>query len=153
MTAAASAASVTFHGTLELFGKTATGVVVPAELVERLGRGKRPPVTVTINGYSYASTVAPMGGQFLVGVAAVHRGRAAIAAGDDVEVTLTLDTSERTVAVPDDLARALDGTPDGRAHFDALSFTNRREIVEGLESAKKPETRARRLAAAVARLR
>jgi hypothetical protein len=110
--------SVTFRGTLELFGKTAAGVVVPAELVTELGRGKRPPVTVTINGgYTYATTIAPMGGHFLVGVAAEHCGRAHIAAGDE------------------------------------LSYTNRKEIAAGIESAKKPETRAKRIGAAIDRLR
>jgi hypothetical protein len=145
--------SVSFRATLELFGKTATGLVVPPGLVEQLGRGKRPPVTVTINDYSYASTVAPMGGQFLVGVAAEHRAGAKVAAGDDLDVTLTLDTSERTVTVPDDLANALAAVPGARRRFDELSYTNRREIVTGIESAKKADTRARRISAAVERLR
>src|SRR3954470_19835058 len=94
---AAKANAVTFTATLELAGKTATGMTVPADVVERLGAGKRPPVKVTINGYSWRNTIAVMGGRYMLGVAAEHRAAAGVAAGDALKVTLELDAEPRTV--------------------------------------------------------
>ena len=74
-----------FRTTVVLGGKTATGLEVPPAVVEQLGRGKRPPVRVTIAGYSYRSTVAVMGGAYLVPLSAEHRTAAAVAAGDVVD--------------------------------------------------------------------
>ncbi|MEA2844373.1 MAG: hypothetical protein QOJ69_2044, partial [Actinomycetota bacterium] len=96
-----------FRTTLELGGKTATGIRVPDEVVEGLGSGKRPPVRVTINGHTYRSTVAVMGGAFMVGVSAEERSKAGVAAGDEVDVDIELDTEPREVVVPPDFAAAL----------------------------------------------
>lgn len=145
--------SATFTTTLLQAGKTATGFVVPAEVVERFGQGKKPPVRVTINGYSYRSTVAVMGGTFMIGVAAEHRVKAKVAGGEAISVLLELDSAPREVAVPDDLAKALKPHAGARSFFDALSFTYRKEIVRSLEEAKTAETRLRRLEKAVALLK
>ena len=100
-----------FRTTVDLNGRTATGMRVPPEIVEALGSGKRPPVLVTINGYTYRSTVAVMGGESLIGVSSEHRAGAGVAAGDEVDVELQLDTAARTVKVPADFAAALGRTP------------------------------------------
>jgi bifunctional DNA-binding transcriptional regulator/antitoxin component of YhaV-PrlF toxin-antitoxin module len=142
-----------FRATILLGGKTATGVEVPAEVVAGLGQGKRPPVRVTINGYTYRSTVAVMGGQFMLPVSAEVRERAAVAAGDQVDVDVELDTEPREVIVPPDLAEALDADVDARRSFDKLSYSNKRRIVGSIEEAKSVETRRRRIAKAVGTLR
>lgn len=142
-----------FRAMLELGGKTATGIVVPADVVTALGAGKRPAVRVTLNGYPYRSTVAVMGGRYLVPVSAEHRVAAGVAAGDELEVTIELDTEVRTVEVPDDLARALDADPTVRAAFDALPVSQRKEHVRAIDEAKKAETRQRRVEKAVALVR
>lgn len=139
---------VTFTVTLELGGKTATGMEVPAEVIERLGAGQRPPVRVTIGDYTYRSTVAVMGGRFMLAVSAEHRAAAGLAAGDTVDVTLELDAEPRTVEVPADLAEALAAAGASDA-FARLAFSQRKEHVRGVEEAKKPETRERRIAKVV----
>jgi uncharacterized protein YdeI (YjbR/CyaY-like superfamily) len=139
---------VTFTVVLELAGKTATGMTVPDDVVERLDAGKRPPVKVTINGYTYANTVAVMGGRYMIGVAAEHRAAAGVQAGDEVQVTLELDAGPRTVEVPADLAEALQAAGATDA-FERLAFTHRKEHVRAITDAKKPETRERRIAKAV----
>lgn len=140
--------SVTFTAELFLAGKTATAMVLPDEVVEALGRGKRPPVVVRLPGHSYRSTVSVMGGRFMLPVAAEHREAAGLSAGDRVEVTLTLDEAPRTVDVPIDLAEALAAAGLTEA-FEAMSYSHRKEHVRAVEDAKKPETRARRVAKAV----
>jgi hypothetical protein len=143
--------SVSFTTTLELARKTATGIEVPESIVEELGGGKRAAVTVTINGYTYRSTLATMGGRFLLPVAAEHREAAGLTAGDPVDVVLELDTAPRTVDVPDDLAAALEGA-GVRAAFDALSPSARKAHVTSVEGTSVPETRARRIVKVVTTL-
>jgi hypothetical protein len=142
-----------FRTTIELGGKTATGFRVPPEVVESLGSGKRPPVRVTINGYTYRNTVAVYGGEFVLGVSAEVRENARVAAGDEVDVEVELDTEPREVPVPPDFADALDREADARRFFDGLSYTEKRWFVLGIEDAKTPETRQRRIDKAVERLR
>ena len=142
-----------FRATVELNGKTATGFEVPEDVVEALGSGKRPQVTVTIEGYTYRTTVARMGGRFLVGLNAENRAAAGVAAGDQVDVDIQLDTGPREVEVPADLAGALAHDDVARANFDGLSYTHRKEWVRWIEEAKKTETRATRLARTVESLR
>jgi hypothetical protein len=146
-------APVTFRSTVELGGRTATGIQVPADAVAALGPARQPLVRVTIGSYAYRSKVAVRGGVFLLPVSAEHREGAGVAAGDEVEVTLELDTEPREVAVPPDLADALSGEPEAQAFFDGLSASRKGWFVTSIESAKTPETRARRVAAAVERLR
>lgn len=143
-TTATPPTSVTFTVILELAGKTATGMEVPGEVVSHLGGGKRPPVKVTIGAHSYRSTIAVMGGRFMLGVSAEHRARAGVEAGDTVDVTLELDAEVRTVDVPRDLAAALDAA-GARADFERLAYSHRKEHVRAVEDAKKPETRKRRV--------
>ena len=132
-----------FRSEVILGGKTATGIQVPDDVVEKLGTGKRPPVVVTIGSYSYRTTVAPMGGDFWIPLAAEHREAAGVAAGQEVDVDLELDTAPREVTLPDDLDAALDD--DARAAYDRLSFSHRKEWVRWIEEAKKPETRTARV--------
>ena len=106
-----------FRAPLLLNGKTATGFVVPPAVVEQLGTSKRPAVRVTINGHTYRSTIAVMGGNFMLGVSAEHREAAGVAAGDTVSVEVELDTAPRSVTVPDDFATALRQRARGEAEL------------------------------------
>ena len=142
-----------FHTTMEQNGKKATGIRVPDEVVEALGSGKRPAVTVTINGYTYRNTIAVMGGVFMVGVSAEHRAGAGVAGGDEVDVDIALDTAPREVTVPDDFAAALDAEPKARATFDGLSYSNRSWHVLQVNGARTDETRQRRIGKSVDMLR
>lgn len=138
---------------LERNGKTAVGFAVPEDVVLALGKGRRPPVTVTINGYTYRNTVAPMGGRYLVGVSAAHRAAAGIAGGETVDIDLALDSAPREVELPADFAVALDGDAVARTTFDALSPSNKGWHVSTINGAKSPETRQRRIEKSVAALR
>jgi hypothetical protein len=141
-----------FRTTIEGEGKTATGIEVPAEVVAALGSSKRPPVSVTINGYTYRSTVAVLGGRFMLGVSADVRASAGVAAGDVVEIEMELDTRPREVTVPAELSRALGQDPAARATFEALSYSNKRRLVDPIAAAKTAETRERNLARAISQL-
>lgn len=142
-----------FRATLLQSGPTATGFEVPPGVVEALAAGKRPPVRVTINGYTYRSSIAVMGGMFMIGVSAEHRAGAGVSGGDDLEVSLELDTAPREVTVPADLATALDAEPAARRTFDGLSYSNRSWHVLQMQAAKTDETRRRRIEKSVAALR
>jgi hypothetical protein len=129
-----------------------TGIEVPAEMVEALGGGKRAAVVVTVNGFEYRSTVASMGGRFLLPFSAARREESGISGGDAIDVELTLDTAPRVVEVPDDLQAALDASPAAAAAWEKLSYSNRKGHVDGVLSARAAETRARRIAAIVTKL-
>ena len=141
-----------FTTTIQSAGKTATGIEVPPEVVESLGSTKRPPVRVTMNGQTYRSTVAVMGGVFMVGVSAENRKLTGVAAGDEVEVTLELDDQPREVEVPKDLAAALRKDAAARKRFEALSYSNQNRHVLSVTGAKTDETRQRRIAKVLADL-
>lgn len=142
-----------FRTTIKQSGKTATGIEVPAEVVAGLGSGKRPAVRVTIRGHTYRSTVAARGDRYLVGVSAENRERARVAAGDEVDVDIELDTEPREVTVPRDFAEALERDADAKRFFAGLSYSQRLWFVNGIEEARRPETRERRIDAAISRLR
>jgi hypothetical protein len=142
-----------FRTVIHQSGKTATGIVVPEAVVQALGAGRRPPVRVTIGGYTYRSTLATVDGMPMVGVSADHRAGAGVAAGDEVEVDIELDTEKREVAVPAELAAALDAEPAARRTFDALSNSNKSWHVLQVTGAKTDETRERRIARSVEALR
>ena len=130
-------------------GKTATGIEVPPGVVESLDSGKRPKVRVTMNGYRYRSSVAPMGGKFMLGVSAEVRERAGVAGGDLVDVEIELDTEAREVTVPPDFSAALRRDPAARRSFEGLSYSKKRWHVLSIEGAKTAETRQRRIANSV----
>jgi hypothetical protein len=144
---------VRFRAVVEASGKTATGIRVPDEVVTGLGQGKRPPVRVTMKGYTYRSTVASMGGVFMLPVSAEVRDSAGIVAGEQVDVAIELDTEPREVAPPPDFIEALQHHADAKRFFDGLSFSNKRRFVLSIEEAKSPETRQKRIAKAVETLR
>ena len=141
-----------FRTTIRQTGKTAMGFEIPADVVEGLGAGKRPPVRVTINGYTYRNTVAVMQGRFMIGVSSEHRGPARVTGGNEVDIDLELDTAPREITVPPDFAAALDAEPAARRTFDALSYSNKSWHTLQVEGAKAPETRARRIEKSVATL-
>ena len=140
---------LTFKAVLRLEGKTATGIQVPVEVVEALGKGKRPPVLVTIGNHTYRSTVAAYKDVFMLPVSAENREAAGAAAGDEVEVQLALDTQPREVSLPSDFKQRLEGVSQARVYFESLSYSNQRRIVLNIESAKTAETRQRRIDKAV----
>jgi uncharacterized protein YdeI (YjbR/CyaY-like superfamily) len=126
---------------------------VPAAVVTKMGSSKKPAVRVTINGYTYRSTVATVGGRFMVGISAQVREAAGVAAGQNVDVDVELDTAPREVKVPADFARALSRDARAKQFFEGLSFSNKQRIVIPIEAAKAQETRERRIAKAVSSLR
>ncbi|MEV4134092.1 YdeI/OmpD-associated family protein [Dactylosporangium sp. NPDC049742] len=129
------------------------GLEIPQEIVEALGAGGRPPVTITINGHSWKSRVAIMRGRHLLGLSNANRQAAGVVTGDEVTVEVELDTEPRVVIEPPDFAGALDADPVARAAYDRLAYSHKREHVRAIESAKKPETRTRRIEKAITTLR
>ena len=142
-----------FHALIEGAGKTAAGIEVPADVVTAFGQTRRPPVRVTINSYTYRSTVATVGGRFMVGVSNEVRVSAGVAAGDEVDVEMELDTAPREVAVPAQLAKELAADPAARRVFDALSYSRQRLLVDPVANAKTDATRDRNVAKALSSLR
>lgn len=142
-----------FRTTVLLHGKTATGVEVPEDVVSELGGGKRPPVRVTINDYTYRSSVAVMGGVFLLGINSDARTGAKVEAGDEIDIDLELDTEPREVAVPSDFADALAKDSAAGTFFGGQSYSARQRVVLSVEGAKTPETRQRRIDKAIESLR
>jgi bifunctional DNA-binding transcriptional regulator/antitoxin component of YhaV-PrlF toxin-antitoxin module len=127
------------HETLE-----ATGITIPFDVEEVFG-AKRVPVKATINGEVYRGSIVRMGGKYLLGIPKAFRQRAGLVAGENIVVTIERDEEERKVEVPKDLAQELRKDPSLNEAWKKLSYTIRKEQARGLEDAKKPETRARRL--------
>ncbi len=146
---AADEQGVTFETTLSASGNN-TGIEVPEEIVEGLGRGKRPPVIVTVNGHEYRSTVAVMGGRYLIGVSAAVRAATGLKGGDPISVNLKVADTPREVEVPTDFAAAMDEHAPAREFFDQLSNSMQRYHVDNLNAAKSPDTRQRRIDKSVA---
>lgn len=142
-----------FRTTILQGDKTATGIRVPDDVVGALGAGKVPKVRVTINGFTYRSSVAVVSGMFMVGVSAENRAGASVAGGDEVDVDIELDTAPREVTVPLDFAAALDAEPNARRTFDGLSYSMKSYHVGSIEGAKTDATRQRRIAKSVDTLR
>jgi hypothetical protein len=143
----------TFRATIQQTGRTACGIEVPEAVVTGLGGSRRPAVVVTLDGYTYRSTVAPMSGGWWVGVNADHREASGLQAGDEVQVTIELDTAPRELEVPPELAAALDRDAQAKAFFDGLSYSNRRVFTLSVEGTSNPETKARRVEKAIALMR
>ena len=140
--------AVTFETTLSVNGNN-TGIEVPNDVIERLGSGKRPPVIVTVNGYEYRSTVAVMGGRYLIGLSAAVRSATGLKGGDPVSVMLKVAATPREVEVPADFAAAMEQQEPARQFFDGLSNSVQRYHVDNINAAKAPETRQRRIDKAV----
>jgi antitoxin component of MazEF toxin-antitoxin module len=140
------------EGTIRSAGKTAAGMVIPDEVVAALGPSRHPAVTVTIGGYTFRSSIARMGGVFMLPLTAETRAGAHVAAGDTIEIEIELDTAPREVAIPSDLAVALDGDPAAKQRFAALSYTNQRRLVIPIEALKGEAARERRVERTVAAL-
>ena len=138
---------------LERSGPNTAGFAVPEDVVLSFGKGKRPPVTVTINGYTWRSTVAVMGGRYMLGVSSEHRAGAGVEGGQTVDVELEQDDAPRTVEPPADFAGALEADPDASRTWAALSNSNKGWHVSSIEGAKSDETRQRRIEKSVATLR
>lgn len=139
-----------FETTLSQFGNN-TGIEVPPSVLDALGGGRRPAVSVTVNGYTFRTTVGAMRGLALVPFSAERRRESGLAGGDAIVVDLELDDAPREVEVPPDLADALEAA-GAREAFDRLSPSARKAHVSNVDSAKAPETRARRVAAILAKL-
>ena len=142
-----------FRTTLLQTGRTAAGVVVPEEVLTALAAGRRPKVTVTINGHRYRTSVGTIEGRPMIGVSADVRATSGAVPGTEIEMDVELDTAPREVEVPADLASALDADPAARATFNRLSYSNRRFWIDPLVAAKTDETRRRRIDKAIATLR
>lgn len=142
-----------FRTTVQLEGRTATGLPVPREVVADLGESKKPAVTVTLNGFTYRSTIASRGGQYLIPVSAEIRKQSAVSAGDEVDVEVELDTAPREIVIPADFAERLAAEPTVQAFFDTLSYSNKSVHTLAIEQAKTAETRARRVDKAMDTLR
>lgn len=141
----------TFTTTIKIDGNI-TGIEVPPEVIVALGSSKKPPVVITVAGYTYRNTVAVMDGHYMVSLSKANREAAGVIGGQMVEVTIELDETPRTVEMPEDLMAALGAKAGAKAMFDALSFSKRKEFVRQVEEAKTLETRARRIAGIVAKL-
>jgi Bacteriocin-protection, YdeI or OmpD-Associated/Domain of unknown function (DUF1905) len=141
-----------FRAELQRTGGNTTGFAVPEDIVSGLGGG-RPKVVATVNGFTFRSSIARMGGSYWLGVSAERRQAAGVAGGEVLDVDVELDTAPRAVEVPDDLRAALDAEPAAHDFWRTVSFSNQRWHVEQLTSAKTAETRARRLARSLELLR
>jgi hypothetical protein len=141
-----------FRAKVEQTGKTAAGVRVPDEVVAGLGSSRRPAVRVTVRGYTFRSSVASMGGVFMLGMSNDVRKASGVSAGEVVDVDIELDTEPREVAVPRDLAAALERDAKAKRFFDSLSYSNKRRLVIPIEAAKAVETRERRIVKTVGML-
>ena len=142
-----------YRTTILQSGKSATGIPVPEAVLEALGAGKRPPVRLTVNGYSYRSTVGSVDGRPMVGLNAEHRAAAGLEGGQAVEVAIELDTAKREVTVPPELAAALDADPRARRTFEGLSYSNQSWHALQVTGAKTDETRQRRIERSLQALR
>jgi hypothetical protein len=142
-----------FRAELESTGTTAAGFEVPGSVVAALGGGKHPKVILTVNGRSFRTSIAAIGGRFLCGLSAERRAEAGVAAGDVLDVEVELDTAPREVDVPDDFALALSADPAAAAFWDTLSYSNRSWHVIQIEGAKKAETRGARIMKSIGMLR
>src|SRR5215469_424947 len=144
--------SVRFETTVAVTGNN-TGIVVPAEAIEQLAAGKRPPVLVSVNGYEYQTTVGVMGGKHMVSISAAVRKATGLQGGDPVKVALTVTSAPREVVIPADFAAALAADEQASAFFGKLSNSVQRYHVDNITAAKSADTRQRRIDKAIALFR
>lgn len=142
-----------FRAELESNGRNAAGFEVPEAVVESLGGGGHPKVSVTVNGFTFRTSIAKLGGRFLLGVSTERRALAGVEAGQVLDVDVELDTAPREIEVPDDLAAALAADAQAKKFWDTLSYSKQSWHVHQVTSAKKAETRAARVEKSVTMLR
>lgn len=138
-----------FETTILTAGKTATGISIPVEIIEKLGAGKKPPIKITLNGYTYRSTVAVMGGKFMVGVSADTRKAAGVKGGDKLIVDIEVDSEIREVILPADFQKALDENSKAKKFYETLSYSKQKNHVTIIDQAKTDETRQKRIEKAI----
>ncbi len=138
-----------FSTTLLQAGKTATGIKIPDEIIEKLGGGKKPLVKVTINNFTYRSAVAVMGGAYMVGVNAENREAAKVKGGDKIDVTIELDTEVRTVEIPEEFLKVLNKNSEAKNKFETLSNSKKKALIIPIANAKTDETRTRNIEKAI----
>jgi len=148
----AGTGSLRLRAALEPRGPAAALILTDEQVRAIGGERKAPPVRVTVNGHTFRGRVGRRGSEALVGFSKAQRAACGVEPGDTIDVALTLDEEERTVEVPAALAAVLAGEPDARAAFESLSYTRRKELARSIADAKRPETRERRLGAALAEL-
>ncbi len=141
--------AIKFKTELLQSGKTATGIVVPDDIVAKLNAGKKPAVSITINGYTYRNSIAVMGGKYMVGVSAEHRAGAHVKGGDMIEVTIELDTKPREVELPESFKKALNKNAAAKKKFETLSYSKQLTLVLPVKNAKTEETAQRNIAKAI----
>ncbi|MEP6676983.1 MAG: YdeI/OmpD-associated family protein [Ferruginibacter sp.] len=141
-----------FQTSILTAGKTATGICIPDDIIEKLGAGKKPRIKVTLNGYTYRSTVAVMGGKYMVGVNAAVREASGVKGGDKLTVEIELDTEERKVSVPPGLKKALDKNPKAKKFFETLSYSKQKVHTDLIAQAKTEETLQRRIEKSISEL-
>jgi hypothetical protein len=141
-----------FRAAILTAGKTATGIPVPDEVIASLNAGKRPALSVTINGYTYRTTVGFVDGRTMIPLSAENRAGAGVAGGDEVDVEVELDTAPREVSLPADFAAALERDAAAKRTFEGLSNSLKNYHVQQIEGAKTPETRQRRITKSIATL-
>jgi len=122
-----------------------TGIHVPDKVIESLGAGKKPPVVITLNKYTYRNTVAVMGGKFMVSLSAENRSNAGVKGGDELEITIELDTAPRTVELPEDFKKVLAKNKTANTAYDKLAPSRKKAMVLSITSAKSDETRQKRI--------
>ena len=142
-----------FKAKIQVTGKTASGIEVPEKVVAALASSRRPPVRATINGFTYRTSIASMGGKYMLGVPPEFREGAGVKGGDTVDVDVELDTQPREVELPSDFVAALKRDPRAASFFETLSYSNKRRLVIPITDARAPETRARRIEKTVEQLR
>jgi hypothetical protein len=146
------ATKVKFNTTILQIGNN-TGIQVPEDAVAKLASGKRPAVKVTLNGFTYRSTVAVMGGKFLIPLSAERRGLAKVKGGDKLDINLELDLSPREVELHADFKKALDKDKKAKAFFEGLSYSSKSGFAVPIIQAKTEETRKRRIEKALSDLK
>jgi hypothetical protein len=141
-----------FRAELESTGKNTAGFEVPDSVVEGLGGGGHPKVSVTVNDFTFRTSIAKMGGRYLLGVSAERRKEGGLEAGQVLDVDVELDTAPREIDVPDDFAAALAAAPRAKEFWDTLSYSKQSWHVQQVTGAKKAETRASRIEKSVGML-
>ena len=136
--------TASFETTVTATGNN-TGIVVPDEIIEQLGAGRRPPVLVSVNGYEYRTTAGVMGGRSMISISAAVRKATGLQGGDPIQVTLTVADAPRELEIPADFAAALAADEQAAAFFGTLSNSLQRYHVDLITSAKTADTRQRRL--------